>query len=85
MISSVTATASPASKVKVTPVEVIKSPQDKKQYRHLTLANGLTVLLIHDPEISLQKVFTEGEARGCRVHAWRLPKCILMLDAPLLK
>lgn len=33
------------------PVEVIKSPADNKLYRHLVLENGLTVLLIHDPDM----------------------------------
>ena len=28
-----------------------KSPNDKKLYKHLRLSNGLTVLLISDPEI----------------------------------
>jgi hypothetical protein len=34
------------------PVEVMKSPADKKDYRFLKLGNGMSVLLIHDPEIA---------------------------------
>lgn len=30
---------------------VIKSPNDKRLYRLIELENGLTALLIHDPEI----------------------------------
>lgn len=32
------------------PVEVVKSPDDKKEYRRIDLENGLAILLIHDPE-----------------------------------
>lgn len=32
--------------------QVIKSPNDKKSYRHFKLANGVTVLLIHDPAVA---------------------------------
>ncbi|XP_050368323.1 nardilysin-like [Argentina anserina] len=32
-------------------VVVIKSPNDKRLYRLITLENGLTALLVHDPEI----------------------------------
>lgn len=32
-------------------VEVVKSPNDKKQYRYMLLENGLQVLLISDPEM----------------------------------
>ena len=37
----------------MTSVDVIpvKSPNDKKLYKHVRLSNGLTVLLISDPEI----------------------------------
>jgi insulysin len=31
-------------------VEILKSPNDPRQYRYLTLANGLKVLLVSDPE-----------------------------------
>ena len=34
----------------VTPEQVIKSPADDRDYRYLTLENGLKVLLISDPE-----------------------------------
>lgn len=30
---------------------MIKSPNDKKLYRLITLENGLTALLLHDPDI----------------------------------
>jgi nardilysin len=33
-------------------MEILKSPNDKRTYTALTLANGLKVLLIHDPEIN---------------------------------
>lgn len=32
--------------------DLLQSPNDKKSYRLVTLANGLTALLIHDPEIN---------------------------------
>ena len=32
---------------------VERSPLDKKSYRHMQLANGLSVLLISDPEIKI--------------------------------
>eukprot|EP01018_Ginkgo_biloba_P028826 Gb_06505 [translate_table: standard] len=31
---------------------VVKSPSDNRQYRILHLANGLTAVLVHDPQIS---------------------------------
>ena len=31
---------------------VIKGENDPRHYRHLALSNGLTVLLIHDPEMN---------------------------------
>ena len=40
--------------------EIIKSPYDKKLYRHLVLDNGLRVLLIHDPDITKDKEGGEG-------------------------
>lgn len=32
-------------------VAVLKSPADKKEYRHIVLDNGLRALLVHDAEI----------------------------------
>lgn len=32
--------------------DLLQSPNDKKHYRLVQLANGLTALLIHDPEIN---------------------------------
>jgi secreted Zn-dependent insulinase-like peptidase len=32
--------------------DIVKSPNDKKSYRHFKLANGVTVLLIHDPAVA---------------------------------
>jgi hypothetical protein len=32
--------------------DIVKSPNDKKTYRHFKLANGVTVLLIHDPAVA---------------------------------
>jgi hypothetical protein len=52
--------------VSVPAVEIIKSAEDKKIYRRLTLANGLTVVLIHDPEMA-EKVSgrsASGEIEG---------------------
>lgn len=34
-------------------VEVLKSPADRKSYRYVKLENGMSVLLVHDPEIAL--------------------------------
>ena len=39
-------TAAPA------PIDVQKSPNDKKLYRYMVLDNGLKVLLISDPEMN---------------------------------
>eukprot|EP00884_Botryococcus_braunii_P020235 jgi/Botrbrau1/6896/Bobra.67_3s0015.1 len=36
------------------PTEIIKSPQDKKLYRRVTLQNGMHVLLISDPEMETE-------------------------------
>jgi hypothetical protein len=47
-------------------VEIIKSAEDKKIYRRFTLANRLTVVLIHDPEMA-EKVSgrsASGEIEG---------------------
>ncbi|KAK9862426.1 hypothetical protein WJX84_001898 [Apatococcus fuscideae] len=33
-------------------VEVVKSPQDSRQYRYIELANGMKVLLISDPDMA---------------------------------
>ena len=49
-------------------VEPIKSPNDKKHYRYLSLPNGLTVLLIHDPEIIIQQPPVEGEDGNAQVR-----------------
>eukprot|EP00878_Enallax_costatus_P039143 GHUV01044684.1.p1 GENE.GHUV01044684.1~~GHUV01044684.1.p1 ORF type:complete len:210 (+),score=62.21 GHUV01044684.1:129-758(+) len=32
--------------------DIIQSPNDKKLYRYLTLSNGLSALLIHDPAVA---------------------------------
>jgi hypothetical protein len=34
------------------PVALVQSPLDRRDYRRLTLENGLDVLLIHDPEMA---------------------------------
>lgn len=41
-------------------VSIIKAPSDKKQYKTVTLPNGLTVLLIHDPDISASNATPDG-------------------------
>jgi hypothetical protein len=33
-------------------MEPTQSPSDAKSYRHLTLPNGLAVLLVHDPAVA---------------------------------
>ena len=33
--------------------KIIQSPSDAKQYRHVTLANEMQVLLVHDPSMAL--------------------------------
>ena len=54
----------------VAAVEVLKSPADRKSYRYVKLDNGISVLLIHDPEIALsagggeQEVCAAGMARA---------------------
>ncbi|KAG1662577.1 hypothetical protein FOA52_003956 [Chlamydomonas sp. UWO 241] len=40
---------------------VIRSPNDKKEYRYLVLESGLTALLIHDPEITAQGPASGGD------------------------
>ena len=35
-----------------TPAEILKSPQDKRLYRRIVLANGLEALLISDPDMA---------------------------------
>lgn len=59
-------------------VEVVKSPNDKKLYRYLTLESGCKVLLISDPQITAtttsdaaadQVRRMHGEYIG-PVHAW---------------
>ncbi|KAK9797401.1 hypothetical protein WJX73_004607 [Symbiochloris irregularis] len=42
--------------------QVVASPQDKRHYRRLRLDNGLHVLLISDPEISLPEVTDESQS-----------------------
>jgi len=38
---------------------VIKSPNDQRSYRLLRLANGLSALLVHDPEIYAEEMQEE--------------------------
>ncbi|KAI8472962.1 MAG: Metalloenzyme, LuxS/M16 peptidase-like protein [Monoraphidium minutum] len=48
------------------PVEVLKSPSDRKAYRYVKLGNGMSVLLVHDPEIAADAAAraARGEAEG---------------------
>lgn len=46
------------------PVEVLKSPADRKEYRYVSLANGLQVLLIHDPEVAAAVAAAAAGAAG---------------------
>lgn len=53
-LSSRIPSVAPTMAVETTPVrELIKSPQDQKEYCRLKLDNGLQVLLIRDPEMKL--------------------------------
>jgi hypothetical protein len=52
MPPAATAAPAPAAPPPGAPVELIKSPSDRKEYRYLKLPNGMAVLLIHDPEIA---------------------------------
>ena len=60
--------------------EIIQSPADSKQYRHITLKNELQVLLVHDPAIAAHL----GGVRSGTVHllcAWSdLPPCWLLRE-----
>lgn len=42
--------------------DVIQSPQDHRLYRRYALANGLQVLLVSDPEISLSNTGVDVDA-----------------------
>jgi hypothetical protein len=57
-------------------VEPIKSPNDKKHYRYLSLPNGLTVLLIHDPEITSQQPPKEGDDGNAQVWPTCMAACL---------
>ncbi len=48
------------------PGQVIKSPQDHKLYKLITLPNGLTALLISDPAIKLKEPGATGEQVSMR-------------------
>lgn len=41
--------------------QLLQSPNDKKSYRRVKLPNGLTCLLIHDPEIELSEGQDDSE------------------------
>lgn len=43
---------------------VTKSPLDKKQYRHMKLTNGLSLLLISDPEIKIDAADEHSRKRA---------------------
>ncbi len=49
----------------------IQSPHDKKLYRHIRLSNGLTALLISDPEIKTHALDVRLCSHGSRMHAPR--------------
>lgn len=50
---------------------IVQSPADKKSYRIVTLDNGMTCLLIHDPEIATSLLTAgEGEVRLPPVACW---------------
>jgi hypothetical protein len=59
-------------------VDVLKSPSDRKSYRYLKLENGMSVLLIHDPEIKEQ-----GAAQGAGGMEVRGPPLRIAEGAPL--
>jgi hypothetical protein len=44
--------------------EVVKSDNDKKDYCHLVLGNGLQVLLIHDPDIAAALEHQQEQEQG---------------------
>lgn len=54
-------------------VDIIKSKNDKKLYRHLVLESGLSVFLISDPEIKADAAAKEQQAAGKRKRAVRTP------------
>lgn len=60
-MSAVNGQDSPGTEVIQRVDDVIKSPSDQRQYRALKLANGLTVMLVSDPE-------TEKAAASLDVH-----------------
>ncbi|KAG2448487.1 hypothetical protein HYH02_006378 [Chlamydomonas schloesseri] len=49
------------------PVDVLKSPNDKKLYRYMVLDNGLKVLLISDPEMNATPAADEGGTKAMDV------------------
>lgn len=48
---------------------VIKSPTDRRSYRIIHLSNGLTALLVHDPEINPDGFTPQEESNGRAVGA----------------
>jgi hypothetical protein len=53
-------------------VEVLKSPNDRKSYRRITLESGLVALLIHDPEVAAA-LAADPKARPASAPARPLP------------
>ena len=41
---------------------IVKSGEDKKEYRYVTLPSGLTAMLVHDPEITSNSAGEVGVA-----------------------
>lgn len=48
--------------------QIVKSPEDKREYRGLELANGIKVLLISDPT-------TDKSSAALDVHIGRVQPC----------
>lgn len=55
-------TTIPHQEVQVTESTVIKSPADSRDYRHITLANGLNILLISDADTDKAAVAVDVQA-----------------------